>query len=75
MGLTPKQFAGVMRFQSALRFIEGAHDFDWPDVVDAGGFYDQAQMIHEFQKHGGLAPERYLRDKTPKLNHPLVDAG
>jgi transcriptional regulator GlxA family with amidase domain len=33
---------------------------DWVDVALAGGFCDQAHLVHEFRAFSGLSLERYL---------------
>lgn len=72
VGLTPKLYCRVRRFQSTLRRIPmGA--VDWADVALAGGYFDQAHLIHDFRAISGLTPGEYAELRTPHLNHvPLA---
>lgn len=73
VGLTPKRFSRLMRFQAALEFIERSTMLDWADAVDVCGFYDQAHLIHEFRRHAGMSPETYVATRgIGNRNHPAV---
>ena len=72
VGLTPKAFQRVRRFQQVLRSIHGAREVDWAQVALASGYYDQAHFIHDFRGFSGLTPGEYSRDKTEHLNHVPV---
>ena len=74
VGLTPKLFCRVQRFQQVLRTIQSGGPIDWPDLAVACGYYDQAHFIHDFQAFSGITPSSYLAACTPHLNHvPLYD--
>ncbi len=73
VGLTPKAFYRVRRFQRALQSIHGRQGIDWAELALDCGYYDQAHFIHDFQAFSGLTPSTYLARATPHLNHvPLV---
>jgi len=73
VGLTPKVFSRVRRFQHVLQVIRETRDIDWVDVALTCGYYDQAHFIHDFQSFSGLTPRSYKAAATPHLNHvPLV---
>jgi AraC-like DNA-binding protein len=70
VGLAPKVFARVQRFQQAVRVIGGsATEIDWPQLALRCGYYDQGHFIHDFRSFSGLTPGRYLKDRTEHLNH------
>jgi len=74
VGITPKRFCRVRRFQRVLQHIHGGHQVRWTDVAAAGGYSDQAHFIHDFRSFSGLTPSDYLAARTPWLNHvPLND--
>ena len=86
VGLAPKAFCRVRRFQEVLRRVQTlamnprAHDcrrrqpFEWSEVALACGYYDQAHFIHEFQGFCGLNPTAYLKQRSEHLNHlPISD--
>jgi AraC-like DNA-binding protein len=69
VGLTPKLFCRVRRFQQALRLIDKQNDFDWADMAAECGYFDQAHFIHEFKAFSGMCPTTYRALKTEHLNH------
>lgn len=73
VGLTPKVFCRVRRFQQVLSAIHGRRDVDWAQVALGCGYYDQAHFIHDFRNFSGLTPNAYLASATLHLNHvPLT---
>lgn len=74
VGLTPKLFCRVRRFQRVLQLIHKGGDFDWADLAMDGGYFDQAHFIHDFRTFSGMTPSTYLACKTEHLNHvPIPD--
>jgi AraC-like DNA-binding protein len=73
VGLTPKVFCRVRRFQHVLRTIHREKDIEWAQIALECGYYDQPHFIHDFQSFSGLTPSAYLAAATPHLNHvPLI---
>jgi AraC-like DNA-binding protein len=73
VGLPPKVFCRVCRFQHVLRSVHGEKDIEWAQIALECGYYDQPHFIHDFQSFSGLTPTAYLAAATPHLNHvPLV---
>jgi AraC-like DNA-binding protein len=73
VGMTPKRYCRLMRFQRVVRQIASGQPVDWVDVALAGGFCDQAHLVHEFRAFSGLSPERYLTAERPFPNHVRTD--
>ncbi|HEX3093991.1 MAG TPA: helix-turn-helix domain-containing protein [Candidatus Angelobacter sp.] len=69
VGLTPKLFCRVRRFQQVLQMIHRGDDCDWADVAAGCGYFDQAHFIHDFKEFSGINPTTYLAQKTEHLNH------
>jgi len=72
VGLTPKAFCRVRRFQRILETVHGAAEVDWAGVAVDCGYYDQAHFIHDFREFSGLTPSLYLARATEHLNHVPV---
>ena len=72
VGLTPKAFGRVRRFQRLLETIHGVREVDWVAVALENGYYDQAHFIHDFREFSGLTPTQYLTRATDHLNHVPV---
>jgi hypothetical protein len=72
LGLTPKVFARVRRFQSALGTIAMNDDPGWTGIALGCGYFDQAHFNHDFRAFSGISPSLYVVKKTPHLNHVPV---
>lgn len=73
VGLTPKLFCRVRRFQAALRLVGGARQVDWADVALRCGYFDQAHLIRDFRAFSGLSPTAYLARRSRQPNHVPLD--
>lgn len=62
LGVTPKVFARIMRFQSLLHELGSGKEHELADVAVKCGFYDQPHMNREFQAIAGTSPLEYLAD-------------
>jgi AraC-like DNA-binding protein len=60
VGLSPKLFCRIRRFQRALGDLRARREVDWADLAGACGYYDQAHFIHDFRDFSGFTPARYL---------------
>ncbi|MCI0536357.1 MAG: helix-turn-helix domain-containing protein [Verrucomicrobiales bacterium] len=69
VGLTPKLFCRIRRFQQVLECIEQRRDIEWADVACGCGYYDQAHFIRDFQAFSGLNPSGYLTQRGEYLNY------
>jgi len=69
IGLAPKAFCRVRRFQRVIASIHRKPVVDWAQVALDGGYYDQAHFIHDFQAFSGMTPATYLARATEHLNH------
>jgi AraC-like DNA-binding protein len=69
VGMTPKRYCRLVRFQHVVRQIALQEPVDWAQLALAGGFCDQAHLVHEFRAFSGLSPEAYLRSERPYPNH------
>jgi AraC-like DNA-binding protein len=72
VGLTPKLYCRLRRFQQVVRRIASGAPIDWAQVSLEGGYYDQAHMAHEFREFSGLSPGAWLASERPFLNHAAV---
>jgi AraC-like DNA-binding protein len=74
VGLTPKLFCRVRRFQKVLRRIGMGQRVEWAAVALDCGYFDQAHFNHDFRAFSGLNPSAYAAQRTEHLNHvPILD--
>ena len=72
VGITPKAYLKIIRFQKAISEIEERREVNWTDISQDCGFYDQAHFIHDFKFFSGFTPEEYTRRKSDMLNYVPV---
>ncbi|MGD0778015.1 MAG: helix-turn-helix domain-containing protein [Candidatus Solibacter sp.] len=69
VGVTPKRFCRLLRFQRAVKQAHRAVPVDWTLLALECGYFDQAHFIHEFRQFSGLAPGEYRAAATVFANH------
>lgn len=72
VGVPPKQYMKIMRFQKAILEIEKDSSVHWSEIALRNEFYDQSHFIHEFRKFSGFTPGEYVKRKTDTLNYVPV---
>ncbi|HNA55849.1 MAG TPA: AraC family transcriptional regulator [Anaerolineales bacterium] len=72
VGVPPKQYLKIARFQKAIKAIEGNRPVQWSDIAMDSGFYDQAHFINDFKAFSGFTPGEYIKRKVPTLNYVPV---
>jgi AraC-like DNA-binding protein len=60
VGLTPKLFCRIRRFQEVLRRIQSQKTVNWADVACSCGYFDQAHFVKDFVSFAGFNPTAYL---------------
>ena len=73
VGLTPKLYCRLHRFQQVISRIASGGRVNWSQVSLEGGYYDQAHMAHEFREFSGISPAEWLSSKRPFQNHAAID--
>ena len=69
VGVTPKEFLRVLRFQRAIGEIEARLAVNWSEVALDCGYFDQSHFIADFRKFSGFTPKRYLDLRGEALNY------
>lgn len=74
VGVTPKLFSRLRRFQRALSKLERDESPDWLGLATDCGYFDQSHLIHDFRTFSNLTPTAYarLRSHDVKENHIIV---
>lgn len=73
VGLRPKSFARVCKFQKVVNLLEQQQEVEWAAIASDCGYYDQAHFIHEFQAFSGLNPSAYLAKRGDYVNYIPID--
>lgn len=74
VGLTPKMFCRILRFQRARVLAEKLGAPDWAQLAVGCGYFDQSHLIRDFKEFSGSTPNIYSaqqqrKDARLKDNH------
>lgn len=72
VGVTPKSYLKIMRFQKAVKTIDATASIEWDMIAQDCGFYDQAHFINDFKHFSGFTPEQYAQIHTNYQNYVPV---
>jgi AraC-like DNA-binding protein len=75
VGLSPKTYARIVRFQSALQTKAVSPRMTWTDIAYAHGYHDQMHMVHDFQGFSNESPSELLRHLSNIYQADLTTAG
>lgn len=75
VGLTPKRFCRVLRFQRVLDRVTADPTASWADLALVGGYCDQSHFNREFREFAGVTPGEY-RQMSPRFPYhvPLLQS-
>ena len=69
VGITPKYYSRIIKFQQAVMSLEKRQNVDWFDLAYQCSYYDQSHFVNEFKKFSGLNPTSYLKEKGEIVNY------
>ena len=61
VGMRPKLFARIVRFEAALNYKARCTTQSWTDVAHRFGYYDHMHMVHDFADFTGETPSNILQ--------------
>jgi len=70
VGVTPKLYCRLARFQATLGDAGRGNHMDWAQVAAQRGYADQSHMIAEFRRFSSLTPERLAQQRW---FHPFIE--
>jgi AraC-like DNA-binding protein len=74
VGLSPKVWCRVQRFQRVVRQLHAGADVPWPELALECGYYDQSHFANEFRAFSGIDATTYTRLRgTPWANHVVAE--
>lgn len=60
VGLTPKQFQRIVRFNQILKSVQQEERIEWSQIAYQCGYSDQSHFIKEFQHFSGFNPTEFI---------------
>jgi AraC-like DNA-binding protein len=70
VGVTPKLYCRLARFQAGLAFAGCGKSVDWAQAAVEMGYADQSHMIAEFREFSSLTPQALA---TQRWFHPFIE--
>jgi AraC-like DNA-binding protein len=72
VGLSPKQWSRVRRFQRALGALHQGCDMRWAELAVTCGYADQAHFSRDFHSFSGIDPTTYSASRGRWQNHVAI---
>jgi AraC-like DNA-binding protein len=69
VGLSPKLWCRVQRFQHAVRQLHAGAELPWSELALDCGYYDQSHFANEFRAFSGIDATTYTARRTVWQNH------
>lgn len=69
LGISPKMFHRLIRFNAAKNFLHQHPQTDWWEVVVRFGYYDHSHFISEFKLFSHMTPLQYVALFGSSLTH------
>ncbi|MBD2724009.1 helix-turn-helix domain-containing protein [Hymenobacter armeniacus] len=69
VGMSPKLYARIVRFDRAFRLKERRPELDWLAVAVRAGYYDYRHLVRDFKAFAGVTPPQLL---AAELAHTQV---
>jgi AraC-like DNA-binding protein len=69
VGMAPKTWCRIRRFQSALQALHSGVDVRWAELALRCGYYDQSHFANDFRAFSGIDPTTYSAHRGRWLNH------
>jgi AraC-like DNA-binding protein len=73
VGLSPKVWCRVRRFQRAVNELHAGVDVQWSKLALDCGYYDQSHFANEFRAFSGVDVTTYSANRTIWANHIAAD--
>jgi transcriptional regulator GlxA family with amidase domain len=65
VGLAPKTIARIIRFQRAVRLLQGGTGLSFVELAQECGYFDQPHLIRDFREFAATTPREFARRVLP----------
>lgn len=72
IGVSPKKYGRVVRFNSAYNFVQQYPKATWTDITYQFGYADQSHFIRDFKQFAGENPTAFMSGFAPQLKTPFA---
>lgn len=67
VGVSPKTFSRIVRFQTVLNAVQGSTSANLLDTALSFGYYDQSHVIRDFKEFSGVTPMTFF-ERTHQIS-------
>ncbi len=64
VGITPKIYQRILRFNEILKLIQDKEKISWADVAYSCDYADQSHFIKEFVLFSGFNPQEFIKEES-----------
>lgn len=72
IGISPKVYAQIIRFKSAMNYLQANPNTTWVDLTYNFGYYDQPHMTKYFKDCLNVSPNNIINLDMPFINFLLT---
>lgn len=72
LGVTPKHYQRIMRFNEILKSIQSKEKISWADIAYNCDYSDQSHFIKEFFFFSGLNPQEFIRKNLSPEEYTFI---
>lgn len=73
IGMPPKLFSEIIRFQNTLSMIIKKDRYNLWDVISENGYYDQSHFINQFKRFSTLTPVKFKETLAKERTHNSIE--
>lgn len=73
VGIGPKTWCRIRRFQAAVRSLHTGADVPWAELALRCGYYDQSHFANDFRQFSGINPTTYSAHRGRWQNHIALE--
>mgnify|MGYP001558334923 CR=1 FL=1 len=63
IGIGPKAYSRILRFQNIIQRASEAESLDWPLIALRHGYSDQSHLIRDFKDFSGVTPSAFIAER------------
>lgn len=75
MGVSPKEFVRITRFNALLAQVMTTPSVSWSEMIEQFGYYDHSHLIRDFHDFTGQSPTQYYKDYPSIINNFFYELG
>ncbi|MFW5700634.1 MAG: helix-turn-helix domain-containing protein, partial [Cyclobacteriaceae bacterium] len=71
VGVSPKYYLDLIRFNHVIRLLRNSPKQDWGQIIFDCGFYDHPHLIRQFKKFTNASPKLLMEQENELIEYLL----